>query len=164
MKLGDGFAGRVAVVTGGASGLGRGLCEELARHGAKVVIADINLAGAQELASTLMRSGCDVCAEPVDVTDASSLDALIERSVQHYGRIDLMFNNAGIAVGGEFHEVSADAMRRVVEINLLGSAYGTLSAYRRMRAQGKGQIVNIASMYALVPGPMQAAYVAAKHG
>jgi NAD(P)-dependent dehydrogenase (short-subunit alcohol dehydrogenase family) len=164
MSSGDGFAGRVAVVTGGASGLGRGLCTELSRRGAKVVIADINLTGAQELARALSSSAGEVCAEHVDVTDPRSVDALIERSVEHYGRIDFMFNNAGIAVGGEFQDVSTDAVRRVVEINLLGSAYGTLSAYRRMRAQGAGQIVNIASMYALVPGPMQSAYVAAKHG
>jgi NAD(P)-dependent dehydrogenase (short-subunit alcohol dehydrogenase family) len=164
MKLGDAFAGRVVVVTGGASGLGRGLCEELARRGAKVVIADINRAGADALAESLTSSACEVSAATVDVTDQLSVFALIERCIELYGRIDFMFNNAGIAVGGEFHELAPDALRRVIDINLLGSAYGTLAAYRRMRAQGSGHIVNVASMYALVPGPLSAAYVAAKHG
>jgi NAD(P)-dependent dehydrogenase (short-subunit alcohol dehydrogenase family) len=164
MAFDSSYAGQVAVVTGGASGLGRGLCEALASRGAKVVIADINLAGAEALADELTRAGCEVCACHVDVTSSVSVDGLIARAVETYGRLDLMFNNAGIAVGGEFQDVSADALARVVNINLIGAAYGTLAAYRQMLAQKGGCIVNIASMYALFPGPMTSAYVAAKHG
>lgn len=158
------YAGKVAVVTGGASGLGRGLCEQLAARGAKVVIADLELAGAEALAAELARASGDVHACHVDVTSFASVEALVARTVERYGRIDLMFNNAGIAVGGEFQDVSADAFARVVNVNLTGAAFGTLAAYRRMLEQKGGHIVNIASMYALFPGPMTSAYVAAKHG
>jgi NAD(P)-dependent dehydrogenase (short-subunit alcohol dehydrogenase family) len=100
----------------------------------------------------------------VDVTDAASVDRLVERAVAMHGRVDYMINNAGIAAGGEFQDVSAATVRHVVETDLLGAAYGTLAAYKQMVRQRSGHIVNIASMLALFPNPMSAAYVAAKHG
>jgi short-subunit dehydrogenase len=129
-----------------------------------VVIADIALPAATKLAQELNASACTAEALPVDVTDPKSVDALVETVVKTHGRIDYMFNNAGIAVGGEFQDVSAEAMRRVIEINLLGAAYGTLAAYRQMLTQHDGHIVNIGSMWSLMPCPMSVAYVAAKHG
>ncbi len=164
MTIDSAYAGKVAVVTGGASGLGRGLCEELAARGAKVVIADLDLAKAEVFAAELASASREVHACHVDVTSSASVDALVARAVEVYGRLDLMFNNAGIAVGGEFQDVSADALARVVNVNLIGAAYGTLAAYKQMLGQKGGCIVNIASMYALFPGPMTSAYVAAKHG
>ncbi len=158
------FSGKIAIVTGGASGLGRGLCEELARLGTTVVIADIALPAAEALARELTAASRSAHALPVDVTDPRSVDALIAQVVSAHGRIDYMFNNAGIAAGGEFQDVSAETMRRVIEINLLGASYGTLAAYRQMIRQRSGQIVNIGSMWSLMPCPMSVAYVAAKHG
>jgi len=158
------FAGKVVVITGGASGLGRGLSEALARAGARLVVGDIDIAGATSLCDELSRAGSTAAAIEVDVTDAASVDHLVERAVTLHGRIDYMINNAGIVAGGEFQDVSAATMRRVVEIDLLGSAYGTLSAYRQMIKQRDGHIVNIASILALMPNPMSAAYAAAKHG
>ncbi len=160
----DRFAGQVVVVTGGASGLGRGLGEAVARAGAKLVVGDIDLAAANALCDGLASEGKIASAVHVDVTDAASVERLVAQAVAVHGRLDYMFNNAGIAAAGEFHEMSADTIRRVVEINLLGAAYGTLSAYRQMVRQRSGHIVNIGSMLALFPNPLSAAYVAAKHG
>ena len=158
------FSGKVVVITGGAKGLGRGLTEALARAGAKVVVGDIDLAAAETLCSGLSGEGLTSSAVHVDVTDAASVERLVAAAVASHGRIDYMINNAGIAAGGEFEHVPAETMRRVVEIDLLGAAYGTLSAYRQMLRQGGGHIVNVASMLALFPNPLSAAYVAAKHG
>ena len=158
------FAGQVVVITGGASGLGRGLATQLARAGAQLIVGDINVAAAQALCDELTRGGHAAAAVSVDVTDAVSVERLVDGAVALHGRIDCMINNAGIAAGGEFQDVSAETLRRVVEIDLLGAAYGTLAAYRHMLRQGGGQIVNVASMLALFPNPLSAAYVAAKHG
>ena len=163
MQLGP-FTGKVVVITGGASGLGRGLGEALARSGAKLVVGDIDVAAAGALCDQLSQAGGSATAFAVDVTDAASVERLVAQAVALHGRLDYMINNAGIAAGGEFQDVSAATIRRVVEIDLLGAAYGTLAAYRQMVHQRGGHIVNIASMLALFPNPLSAAYVAAKHG
>jgi len=158
------FAGKVVVVTGGASGLGRGLSEALARAGARLVMGDIDPAAAAVVCDDLTRAGHTATSLATDVTDAASVERLVQHAVTLHGRIDYMINNAGIMAAGEFHEASPAAVRRVVEVNLLGAAYGTLAAYRRMVQQRGGHIVNIASMLGLFPNPLSAAYVAAKHG
>jgi len=160
----DRFAGKVVVITGGASGLGRGLAEALARAGARVVVGDIDLPAAQALCGRLVADGATADAAAVDVTDAASVERLVGQAVARHGRLDYMFNNAGIAAGGEFQATTAATLRRVVEVNLLGAAYGTLAAYRQMVRQGDGHIVNVASMLALMPNPLSAPYVAAKYG
>ena len=158
------FSAKIVVITGGARGLGRGLAAALARSGAKVVVGDIDLAAAETLCAELSREGRTATAVHVDVTDPASVERLVAEAVARHGRIDYMINNAGIAAGGEFEHVPAETMRRVIDIDLLGAAYGTLSAYRQMLRQGGGHIVNVASMLALFPNPLSAAYVAAKHG
>jgi len=158
------FSGKIVAITGGARGLGRGLAEALSRAGAKVVVGDIDLAAAEALCAGLSREGHVASAVHVDVTDPASVERLVTEAVSRHGRIDCMINNAGIAAVGEFEHVPAETMRRVIDIDLLGAAYGTLSAYRQMLRQGGGHIVNVASMLALFPNPLSAAYVAAKHG
>ena len=158
------FSGKVVAITGGAKGLGRGLTEALAQAGAKLVVGDIDIAAAEALCAELSRNGHAAVAIDVDVTDPASVERLVDETVARHGRIDYMINNAGIAAAGEFEHVPAETMRRVIEIDLLGAAYGTLSAYRQMLHQRGGHIVNVASMLALFPNPMSAAYVAAKYG
>jgi len=158
------FSGKIVVITGGAKGLGRGLALALARAGAKVVVGDIDLAAAEALCAELSGEGRIASAVHVDMTDPASVERLVAEAVTRHGRIDIMVNNAGIAAGGEFEYVPAETMRRVIDIDLLGAAYGTLSAYRQMLRQGGGHIVNVASMLALFPNPLSAAYVAAKYG
>jgi NAD(P)-dependent dehydrogenase (short-subunit alcohol dehydrogenase family) len=130
-----------------------------------VVVGDIDLPAAQALCAELSGEGRTASAVHLDVTDPASVERLVAEAVARHGRIDCMINNAGIAAGGEFEHVPAETMRRVIDINLLGAAYGTLSAYRQMLRQGGGgHIVNVASMLALFPNPLSAAYVAAKQG
>jgi len=158
------FSGKIVVITGGAKGLGRGLALALARAGAKVVVGDIDQAAAEALCAELSGEGRTASAVHVDVTDPASVERLVVEAVARHARIDIMINNAGIAAGGEFEHVPAETMRRVIDIDLLGAAYGTLAAYRQMLRQGGGHIVNVASMLALFPNPLSAAYVAAKYG
>jgi NAD(P)-dependent dehydrogenase (short-subunit alcohol dehydrogenase family) len=158
------FAGQVVVITGGARGLGRGLTVALARAGAKLVVGDIDVGAADALCRELAHEGRTAIAVQVDVTDAASVERLVARTVELHGRLDLMINNAGIAAGGEFQDVAAGTVQRVIGTDLLGAAYGTLAAYRQMVRQRSGQIVNVASMLGLFPNPLSAVYVAAKHG
>lgn len=157
------FSGKVALVTGGASGLGLGLCEELSRRGAKVIIADINAEDASLLAERLTLAGECVEAVSLDVTSPERVAEVIDGVVSRYGRIDYVFNNAGIVVGGEFQEIDPATWRRIVDINLLGVVYVMYAAYKQMAIQRSGHIVNISSMYGLMPGLFCAPYVATKH-
>jgi NAD(P)-dependent dehydrogenase (short-subunit alcohol dehydrogenase family) len=150
----DAFADKVAIVTGGASGIGRALCDALAARGARVVVADINEDGAREVAARI-----DGRAHRVDVSDAQGVERLVE-SVE---RLDLMFNNAGIAVIGDAADMSLEHWNRMMDVNIRGVVHGTLAAYSRMRGQGNGHIVNTASMAGLVPSPSFCAYSMTKH-
>lgn len=144
------FNAQVAIVTGGASGIGRALCEELARRGAIVVVADINYAGAQSVAAAI---GGKARAAALDVTNAQDVERLVEDTIRAEGRLDYMFNNAGIGVGGEVRDLSLDDWRTAVDINLWGVIYGTTAAYAAMMRQGSGHIVNTASAAGLVGEP-----------
>jgi len=144
------FRDRVAIVTGGASGIGRALCEELARRGAIAVVADINGEGAQAEASAI---GGRAVAATLDVTRPDDVQRLVEDTVHAHGHLDYMFNNAGIAVGGEVRDLSLDHWRRAIDVNLWGVIYGTTAAYAAMLRQGSGHIVNTASAAGLVGEP-----------
>ncbi len=157
------FRDKKAIVTGGASGLGKALCELLGKYGADVIVADINLKGAQSVAAEMSRSGARAEAVHLDVTIEEDVLNLIEKTVDEKGRLDYMINNAGIGVSGEAQNIGLDQWRRIVDINLWGVIYGTLSAYRAMIKQGQGHIVNIASAAGLVPFPFLTAYTTTKH-
>lgn len=156
------FEGKVAIVTGGASGIGRAICKELGRRGAMVVVADLNADGTEQVASTIKAAGGKAEAVQLDVTRADDVQALIEHTAKEHGRLDYMFNNAGIDIGGELRDMSLDHWRRVVEVNQSGVAHGTHAAYSLMVKQGSGHIVNTGSLAALIPLPMETAYVASK--
>jgi NAD(P)-dependent dehydrogenase (short-subunit alcohol dehydrogenase family) len=156
------FHNKVAIVTGGASGIGRALCEELARRGAVAVVADINFEGAQTVASAIVANGGRATAAPLDVTRAADVERLVEDTVRAHGRLDYMFNNAGIGVGGEVRDLTLDHWRKCVDINLWGVIYGTTAAYAAMLRQGSGHIVNTASAAGLVGEPGLAPYSVTK--
>jgi NAD(P)-dependent dehydrogenase (short-subunit alcohol dehydrogenase family) len=157
------FSDKVCVVTGGASGLGRELGERLAGFGGRVVLGDINEAGAQEVAAKIVERGGDARAVRVDVSDAEAVRALIDGTVAHHGRIDYFFNNAGTpGRPGEIRDLTLDDWRRVIEVNLFGEIYGVHYVYPVMIRQGFGHIVNTASGFAMVPGPLNSPYVASK--
>jgi NAD(P)-dependent dehydrogenase (short-subunit alcohol dehydrogenase family) len=156
------FQNQSAIVTGGASGIGKALCEELAARGAVVVVADIRLAGAESVAAAITALGGRASAAQVDVRQAAEVQALVENVVQGHGRLDFIFNNAGIGVGGEIRELTLEHWRTAVDINLMGVIHGVMAAYPVMLHQGAGHIVNIASLAGLVPAPGFGPYAATK--
>lgn len=160
----DEFKDKVAIVTGGASGIGRELCRQLGGHGAVVVVADINRQGSEETASSITGSGGRARAALLDVTDAGEVLKLIRDTAGEYGRLDYMFNNAGIAVGGDARDMDWDLWRRVLDINLMGVIHGSRAAYSVMVEQGFGHIVNTASGAGLFPIANSTPYVTTKHG
>ena len=158
------FEDKVAIVTGGATGIGRAICEELGRRQVKMVIAaDINGEGAQEVASAIMASGGKARGVYLDVTQAIKMQELVSDTVSQHGQLDYMFNNAGIGVGGEFRHLNLEHWRHVMDVNLWGVIYGTSAAYQVMINQKSGHIINISSLAGLVPLPMGTPYATSKH-
>jgi NAD(P)-dependent dehydrogenase (short-subunit alcohol dehydrogenase family) len=156
------FENQVAIVTGGASGNGRAVCNELARRDAVVVVADINLEGAETVAAGIVNRGGRASAIQLDVTESADVQQVIDDTVSRHGRLDYMFNNAGIGVGGEVRDLEMEHWRMAIDINLWGVIYGTLAAYKVMLRQGSGHIVNTASAAGLVGEPGLIAYSVTK--
>ncbi len=155
----QGYEGKVAIVTGGGSGIGRALCEALGRGGAKVVVADIGPERAQEVASGL--AGAKAVA--LEVSVQADVENLIEETFTEHGRLDYMFNNAGIpGVGGRTIELGVEPWKRMMDVNLMGVIYGTLAALKVMAGQGSGHIVNTSSLAGLISAPLPP-YTTAKH-
>jgi NAD(P)-dependent dehydrogenase (short-subunit alcohol dehydrogenase family) len=157
------FKDKVAIVTGGASGIGAALARDLARQGADVQLADIQIDAALEVAAKITASGGRAAAHYLDVSDSEAVARLVARVAAEKGRLDYMFNNAGIAIVGEFRDLPAADWRRILDINVNGVFAGTAAAYAVMIRQGSGHIVNTASVAGLVPSPGLAAYSASKH-
>lgn len=154
----------VAIVTGGASGIGAALARELARRGATVVIADRQIELAGEIAAAIGAGRGKAEARALDVRDFDATEALVAGVFERQGRLDYLFNNAGTGVGGEVIDYGLDDWRYLIEVNLMGVIHGVQAAYRRMAAQGFGHIVNTASMAGLMAAPFTASYCVAKHG
>ena len=155
--------GKVAVVTGGGSGIGQALGELLARRGAMVVLADLDEDKARAVAEGIREAGGRARAERVDVGDADQVEALVAGVFEQEGRLDYLFNNAGIAVFGEVRDMTLEQWNRLLQVNVHGVVHGIVAAYGRMIDQGFGHIVNTASLAGLVPAPSSTAYVATKH-
>ena len=162
-SAGDAFAGRVAIVTGGGSGIGAALVHALAAWGAAVVIADIDETAATSVADQVGAAGGDARTAILDVRDSGAMSDLVNSVAAERGALDLIFNNAGIAVGGLVEELTLDHWDRVIDVNIRGVVHGVHAAYPVMLRQGHGHIVNTASLAGLVPGPGLAPYAAAKH-
>jgi NAD(P)-dependent dehydrogenase (short-subunit alcohol dehydrogenase family) len=158
------FRDAVAVVTGGASGLGRALCEELGRRGARVVVTDVQEAGARAVAETIVAVGGRATAAALDVRDAAAFERLLDETVAAHGRLDYLFNNAGLAASGEAQELALEHWRKVLDVNLWGLIHGATAAYARMVRQGSGHIVNIASLAGLAGMALGAPYATSKFG
>lgn len=154
----------VAMVTGGASGIGRALATALAGRGARVVLADLDEESAGKVAAGLRSQGGEASAVGLDVADFPAVERLVQDTVRAYGRLDYLFNNAGIVVGGELRLYRIDDWHRVFDVNLRGVANGVQAAYAVMLEQGFGHIVNTASLAGLTPITLAASYCATKHG
>jgi len=157
------FKDKVAIVTGGGSGIGQALCQELGQEGAIVVVADINNDHAVNVASAITQNGGRAHAVPVDVSIEEDVRRLIDETVSEYGRLDYLFNNAGIAIVGDARDLTLEQWRRVLEVNFYGVLYGTVMAYPIMVGQGFGHIVNVSSAAGLFPGPIYAPYCTSKY-
>ncbi|MDH3199357.1 MAG: SDR family oxidoreductase [Myxococcales bacterium] len=157
------FAGKVAIITGSAQGIGKALAEELGDRGCYLVLADINGALLEKVASDLRAAGADVEATKVDVRDPRQVEVLIRGAFQELGRIDYLFNNAGINVLAELLDTSLGDWNRLIDVNLRGVVHGVHAAYPLMCEQGFGHIINIASVAGLAPTPAEGAYAATKH-
>ncbi|GAA2659865.1 SDR family oxidoreductase [Nonomuraea recticatena] len=143
---------KTAFVTGGASGIGRALAMALAAKGVAVTVADLvapDLRGMEHV--------------ELDVTSAEAVASAVRAVRQRHGRLDFVFNNAGIAVGGHAEELTLDHWNRAIDVNLRGVVHGVHAAYPIMIEQGYGHIVNTASMAGLVPAPLMLPYTASKH-
>lgn len=161
----ESFAGKVAVVTGAASGIGRALADRFAREGMRVVLADVDREALDEATEALADEfGADnVAGVFTDVRDEVAVQGLADTTFERFGTAHIVCNNAGIGTGGLAWEVPADRWRWIVDVNLLGVANGVRSFVPRMIEQGEGHVVNTASAAGLLTGPAMAPYYATKH-
>jgi NAD(P)-dependent dehydrogenase (short-subunit alcohol dehydrogenase family) len=156
------FQGAVAIVTGGASGIGQALGEALARRGAFVLLADLQGERARGVAAGIDQRGGKAQAAELDVVDFAAMNRLVEETVREHGRLDYIFNNAGIGTAGEAQFYQIDDWNCVIDVNIRGVVNGIQAAYPVMLRQGFGHIVNTASMAGLVPSPWTVSYCLAK--
>jgi NAD(P)-dependent dehydrogenase (short-subunit alcohol dehydrogenase family) len=153
--------GKACVVTGAASGIGRGIATRFAQEGGRVVCVDIDEAGLRE---TVEQAGGVAETWVADVSDRSQITAAVERCIDAHGQIDVLVNNAGVNLPGVFHEVDDDTIDRTLAINLKGQIYGCQAAIPDMLAHGGGSIVNVSSVNGVVAEPYLTIYAASKGG
>lgn len=154
----------IALVTGAGSGIGEALANALAARGARVLLGDRRGEEAERVAARIRELGGFAEPSALDVREAAQVSAWVETARLRHGRIDLVFNNAGIGVAGEVRDLAIADWRAIVEVNLMGVVHGVHAAYPTMVAQGFGHLVNTASMSGLMPSPLTTPYGATKAG
>jgi len=157
------FDGRVAVVTGGASGIGFALGSAFAAAGMKVVLGDIEAPALADAVATLEATGAEVIGVRTDVSDAAQVQALADAAVERFGAIHIACNNAGVGAGGLSWEAPLDTWEWVFGVNLWGVIHGIRAFVPVILKQSEGHVVNTASVAGLVAGPFMAPYNASKH-
>ena len=160
----DARTGRVAVITGAARGLGSAIASEFASGDTQVVLAGAPFDSAARHAEVLRGRGLTAAAVDTDVTVPEEVERLIERSQELFGRLDVLVNNAGVGAIGPSESLPLDVWRRTIDVNLTGAFLCAQAAGRVMLEQGRGVIINVASIFGVVGMPQRAAYVASKHG
>lgn len=159
------FEGKVALVTGGSSGIGRATCVAFARQRARVVVADVSAEGAQETVARIEREGGEAVFVRCDVSKAADVDSLVARTMERWGRLDCAFNNAGIEGSmASTVDCSEESFDRTIAVNLKSVWLCMRAQISRMLGQGRGAIVNCSSVAGLVGFTRLPAYVASKHG
>jgi len=162
------LTGRKALVTGGARGLGAGMAQALARAGAAVVVADILEDAGKATADSLRQSGATAEFVPLDVTDEASWEQAVGQAIGHLGGLDILVNNAGVEITSLLVDIDPADVRRMLEVNLLGTALGIKHAFRAMRPGGPagqgGSVINVASVAATIAFPAIGVYSATKSG
>ena len=160
MRLKD----RMAIVTGGGAGIGRSVCVNMVKEGAKVVVADINQETAQETADTLTKEGGDAMAFQMDVTQKSAVQTMAAEALKAYGKIDILVNNAGTDIKGAITELTERTWDTLMDINLKGVFLCTQAVSHSMIERRYGRIVNISSMAGKTGEPLTSPYCATKFG
>jgi NAD(P)-dependent dehydrogenase (short-subunit alcohol dehydrogenase family) len=155
--------GKVVVITGASSGIGRAAALEFARHGAQLVVAARRESLLQDVARECQElSGHEALVVPTDVTDEQAVKMLARRAFERFGHIDVWINNAGVGAMGRFEDLPSEVYRRVIETNLFGTTYGARAVLPYFREQGHGVLINNASMAATSSGSYYSAYAASK--
>lgn len=158
------FDGKVAVITGAASGFGRAFAQKGAELGMKLVLADIDGNALGDVVASLTAAGADAIGVPTDVSDGAAVDALAQRTLDAYGKVHLLFNNAGVGASGFVWEMSANDWSWVLGVNVMGVAHGVRAFTPIMLRQGEpAHIVNTASVAGLISPPAMGVYNASKH-
>lgn len=152
----------VVVITGASSGIGRATAHAFAQQGATVVLAARRAEMLREVERECLDLGGRALAVPTDTTQEDQVERLAARTLEHFGRIDVWFNNAGVGVFGRFEDIPSDVWRRVIETNLFGYVYGAKAAMRQFRAQGYGVLINNASIVGRLAKPDSTAYATSK--
>jgi NADP-dependent 3-hydroxy acid dehydrogenase YdfG len=158
----DGFAGKVAVVTGAGSGIGQALAVQLGRAGAKVAISDVDTAGLAQTAAQLTAIGAPVKSDQLDVTERNAFLAYADAVNEHFGAVNQIYNNAGITFIGSIEDSRFKDIERVMDVDFWGVVNGTKAFLPHLIASGDGHVINISSALGLFSAPGQAAYVSAK--
>ena len=158
------LAGRVAVITGGGSGLGRAIGVGYAQAGVTVVLADVSDEGTSESVRLIEEQGHSAHAENLDVTQRAEVEALADQVVERFGRVDILVNSAGSAFRSPIEEFPEDKLDFILDLNLKGTYLCGQAFGRKMLAQGKGSIINLASIGSFIAYPWASAYLASKGG
>src|SRR3954452_11229489 len=158
----ENFSGRVAAITGAGSGIGRALARELARRGAHLALSDVDEAGLAETVSLCEGSGVKVTSQRVDVADRAAVFAWADRAAEEHGKVNLVVNNAGVALAATIDEGSVEDIEWLLGINYWGVVFGTKAFLPYLKEAGEGHIVNLSSVFGLISVPTQSAYNSAK--
>ena len=158
------FTGQVALITGGASGIGRAVAEQLAELGASIAIADANIEGADAVAAELTNRGAAAIAIKVDVSKPDEANDMVARAVARFGKVDILVHSAGVGIEKSFLETTPEEWQRLIDIDLSGTFYCGQAAAKHMVERGYGRIVNLASTAGIRGGTGRTAYGAAKGG
>jgi hypothetical protein len=156
------ISGKIAVITGAGSGIGRALAYELARRGAKLALSDVDTTGLAETARHARVIGAQVHEQRLDVTDRPAVLAYADTVATEFGTVNIVVNNAGVAFTGDVEKMSFEQIERVVDVDFWGVVNGTKAFLPHLIASGDGHVVNISSLFGLLSMPSQSAYNAAK--
>lgn len=156
------FVDKVAVITGAGSGIGRSLAVQLARQGACLALSDVDAAGLAETAGLCEKEGARVRHDVLDVADRDAVQAHAAEVVREFGRVNLVFNNAGVALTAHVNEVSWDDLDWITGVNYWGVMHGTKAFLPHLIDSGDGHLVNVSSVFGLIAVPSQSAYNATK--
>ncbi|MEI6162408.1 MAG: 3-hydroxybutyrate dehydrogenase [Roseococcus sp.] len=156
--------GQVAIVTGGASGIGLGIAHRLAQSGATVILADLSLAAAEEAARAMLAQGLKAAPLAMDVSDEAMVDAGVAEIAARFGRVDILVSNAGIQIVHPIQDYPFAQWKKMLAIHLDGAFLTTRACLRQMYTQGRGSIIYIGSVHSKEASVLKSAYVTAKHG